>query len=505
MSSKIIFLIKDYLFSIQAKLIFFISLLIIIIMSLVGYQSISRERETLLRHIKEEGVILAESMAIPFVTALLYEEVGLVEEAGLLDHYINQMMKATHSYTDIQYALVLNPEGKVIAHNDLKEFGKIYRDDISQQAMDSWQTLIQRYYDPGLKVNIMDIATPLNIASKRWGTLRIGLSLARVESLIGSLKKRIILLTLGISFGAIVGIIILTRSLTGPLRDLSQKMDTLNLQDLHLDLVPKGRDEVATLQRSFLWMLDRLKSEEEERKNTEKLLARTERMVSLGRLSAGVAHEINNPLGGILNCLNLLAQDNLAPEKKEEYISLMRDGLKRIQKAIRNLMEYSQEQTRDLIPTDINMVIDQTLLLVGYLLEKKGIKLEKDYSCSCELTTLLLDRHQINQVFLNLIVNAIEAMDDRCGILKIATKSENGYCYIEISDTGKGIAQEDLERIFEPFFTTKDVGEGTGLGLSVSLGIIKSHGGDITVRSQLGQGSTFTISLPLHPTQKVPL
>jgi len=496
MPSKIIFLIKDYLFSIQAKLIFFTSLVVIIIMSLIGYQTIRKERNILLEHIQAEGVILAESMAIPFVTALLYEEVGLVEEAGLLDHYIERMMKKSHP--DIQYALVLNPQGKVIAHSELKEYGKRYRDKLSRKAMDSWQTLIQPYHDPNRKIKGLDIATPLNIASKRWGTLLIGLSLARVEEEIAALRGKIILIGIVITSLAVGGIVLLARSLTGPLRDLAQKMDTLNLQYLHLDVVPKGRDEVATLQRSFLWMLDRLKTEEEERRNTETLLARTERMASLGRLSAGVAHEINNPLGGILNCLNLLAQDNLPREKKEEYISLMQDGLKRIQKATRNLLDYSQEQTQDLIPTDINTVIDQALLLVRYLIEQKGIKLKKDYSCSCELTSVLLDRHQISHVFLNLIVNAIQAMDDKGGILKITTRSDNGYCRIDISDTGKGITQEDLEQVFEPFFTTKDVGEGTGLGLSVSLGIINSHGGDITVKSQLGQGSIFTVTLPLQ-------
>jgi signal transduction histidine kinase len=497
MSSKNFFLIiKDYFFSIQAKLIFFTSLLVIIVMSLVGYQSIGREREMLLRHIKEEGQVLAESMAIPFITALLYEEVGLVEEAGLLDHYIERLMKKSHP--DIRYALVLSAEGKVIAHNDLKEYGQIYRDELTRRAMDSWQTLIQPYHDHDKRIKGLDIATPLNIASKRWGTLRIGLSLSRVEQQIAALRKKIILMGFVLTCLAVGGIVLLARSLTGPLRDLSHKMDTLNLQDLKLDLVPKGHDEVAVLQRSCLWMLDRLKKEEEERTNTERHLARTERMASLGRLSAGVAHEINNPLGGILNCLNLLAQDNLPQEKKEEYLSLMQDGLKRIQKAIRNMLEYSQEQTQDLIPTDINTVIDQTLLLVGYLLEEKGIKLEKNYSCSCEISSVLLDRHQISHVFLNLIVNAIQAMDSEGDILKIETSSDNSYCRIEISDNGQGIAEEDMDRIFEPFFTTKDVGEGTGLGLPVSLGIIKRHGGNISVKSKLGRGSTFTVTLPLH-------
>jgi len=475
----------------QGKLILFTSILVISIMAIVGYLMIQREEDRLLTHAEEEGKTLAESMAIPFTIALLYEEVGLVEEAGLMDTFISMLMKRKHP--DLLYAFVLDEDGKVIAHNDFKEFGKKYSDEISRKAMESWETVVQHLQYDGM--NALDVATPLNISSKRWGTLRIGISLAYIENRIAKIYKRIILLTLGLTAGSTMGIILLARILTKPLKKLSKAMDKVHLGEFYVDLTPKGKDEVASLQRSFLWMLERLRRQEEERKKTQELLMRIEKMASLGTLAAGVAHEINNPLGGILNCLSILSKDRVPKQKRKEYLELMKDGLKRIQMAVRNLLDYSQQQKLELVPTDINSLIDQTLLLTQHLMEKRNIQVKKDYSCLCEPFQVLTDRYLMGQVIMNIVLNAIQAMEEG-GLLTISTKSKDGQCLIEISDTGRGIPEEILPKIFDPFFTTKDVNEGTGLGLPVSLAIIKRHGGAITVKSQIGKGTTFTISIP---------
>jgi PAS domain S-box-containing protein len=231
-----------------------------------------------------------------------------------------------------------------------------------------------------------------------------------------------------------------------------------------------------------------------ETKKLEEQIRNSEKLASIGRLAAGVAHEINNPLGGILNCLYNLRKGTLSPSRQEEYRLSMEEGVRRVQKIVRQLLDFSQQHVPEFALTDINQVVDQVLALTTHLFAPKRILLETGFGQG--LPAIMVDRHMIEQVLMNLVLNAVQAMTDG-GTLTIRTSVAEGVCLIEVRDTGSGIPAAVLPRIFDPFFTTNREGEGTGLGLSVSLGIVERHGGRILVASEVGKGTTFTLCLPL--------
>jgi PAS domain S-box-containing protein len=231
-----------------------------------------------------------------------------------------------------------------------------------------------------------------------------------------------------------------------------------------------------------------------ETKKLEQQIRNSEKLASVGKLAAGVAHEINNPLGGILNCLYNLRKGALSPSRQEEYWASMEDGVRRVQKIVRQLLDFSQQHEPAFALTDINHIVDRVLVLTTHLFAPNRIVLETGFGQG--LPNVMVDRHMIEQVLMNLVLNAVQAMKDG-GVLTIRTSVVEGICVIEVRDTGSGIPPTVLPRIFDPFFTTKSEGEGTGLGLSVSLGIVERHGGKILVASEVGKGTTFTICLPV--------
>ncbi len=231
-----------------------------------------------------------------------------------------------------------------------------------------------------------------------------------------------------------------------------------------------------------------------DRKVMEQQFRNTERLASVGKLAAGIAHEINNPLGGILNCLYNIRKGTLPPERQEEYFTYMEDGLRRAQKIIRQLLDFSQQHEPEFSMNDINGLVDRVLVLTNHAIAEKGLQLHKVYEN--DLPPLFVDPQMIEQVLANLVLNAVQATEEG-GAIILQTRMDNDRCEIDVADTGSGISPEVRPHIFDPFFTTKGTGEGTGLGLSVSLGIVERHGGQLTVESEVGKGTVFTVSLPL--------
>jgi len=231
-----------------------------------------------------------------------------------------------------------------------------------------------------------------------------------------------------------------------------------------------------------------------DRKLMEQQFRNTERLASVGKLAAGVAHEINNPLGGILNCLYNIRKGTLPSERQEEYFTYMEDGLRRAQKIVRQLLDFSQQHEPEFSMNDVNGLVDRVLVLTNHVIAEKGLQLHKVYEH--DLPPLFVDPQMIEQVLTNLILNAVQATDAGGSII-LQTRRAHERCEIDVGDTGSGIPPEVRPNIFDPFFTTKGTGEGTGLGLSVSLGIVERHGGQLSVESEVGKGTVFTVSLPL--------
>lgn len=263
---------------------------------------------------------------------------------------------------------------------------------------------------------------------------------------------------------------------------------------LNASIVYENGREIATI-GFFHDLREELKIKEELEK-TQLQLLQAEKMSSLGKLAAGVAHQLNNPLGGITLFAKLLLEEyDLEEGAKEDLHRILRDA-KRCRDTVKELLEFTR-QTRHLMrPHDINKALTRTLFLLESQTLFHNIDIVKDLNASLPL--VLVDIQQLYHLFMNIILNAAQAMEGK-GILTVKSFLDQNEekVSIEISDTGPGISKENLPHIFEPFFTTKEEGKGTGLGLSLVYRIVENHGGRIRAESSPGKGTTFTIELPI--------
>jgi PAS domain S-box-containing protein len=238
----------------------------------------------------------------------------------------------------------------------------------------------------------------------------------------------------------------------------------------------------------------RLQKELEE---THLKLLHSEKMASLGKLAAGVAHEINNPLGGILIFSNILLEETTPDDPKWRDLKHIVDQTLRCKEIVKELLDFSRQTKQRWVQCDVNQALHQTISLLGKQALFQDIQIVKEIDP--DIPQIIADPGQLNQVFINLMTNAVDAMEGK-GILTVRTYPipEAKKIGLEIKDSGCGIPPEHLSRIFDPFFTTKDPGKGTGLGLSTVYGIIEDHGGTIEVRSSIGQGTNFILRLPVR-------
>jgi two-component system NtrC family sensor kinase len=227
------------------------------------------------------------------------------------------------------------------------------------------------------------------------------------------------------------------------------------------------------------------------------LLVRAHKLKAVGTLTAGVAHELNNPINNIMITACLLEED-YEDYSEEERIDMIRDLVsesERAQGIVRNLLDFARETDPDIEPLDIQRLVEEVLRLASNQIKLAHVKVRGEVES--QLPPVFGDAQQLKQVFLNHVLNAVDAMPDGGTLsISIETGKNRDFLMVEVADSGIGIPQHQLNNIFDPFFTTKSKSKGTGLGLAVSLSIIKKHGGDISVKSQVGKGSTFTVILP---------
>jgi len=230
-----------------------------------------------------------------------------------------------------------------------------------------------------------------------------------------------------------------------------------------------------------------------QRERMEEQMTQTEKLTSLGLLAAGVAHEVNTPLAVISNYIQMLAKQMPDADPRQGIIDKIVKQTYRASEIVNNLLNFSRTSAAEFAEVDLNRVVEETLSLVAHPLRTGQIHVVKHLDE--RLPAVRGSSNKLQQVFLNLFLNARDAMPGG-GMLQIRTAAHNGSVQIEIADTGAGISRENIHRIFDPFFTTKSNGRGTGLGLSVSYGIVKEHGGKVDVRSTPGRGTSFHLEFP---------
>jgi len=330
------------------------------------------------------------------------------------------------------------------------------------------------------------------------GVLDITLDLASAERHMAEERTQA-LLTIGIAILSISFLIwLIIYQLVGkPVRKLMKATDAVAAGDLDYRIEVKRDDELGKLQSSFNDMTGKLAE-------TQSQLYQSNKMASVGQLAAGIAHEINNPLTGILTFSSLLLnQPDQDPAVHEDLETIVRET-KRCRDIVKGLLDFSRQVPPRKTNSDFNKIVNQALAIVDHELDVANIQVTR--GLLEELPTVRVDANQMIQVLINLLVNAAHAIGTKKGgeiFVGTDLRKIDGSPHIEVkvADNGCGIPNKNLQKIFEPFFTTRDTG-GTGLGLAVIWGIVEEHGGTISVDSQPNRGTTFTIRLPVTESNR---
>jgi signal transduction histidine kinase len=302
--------------------------------------------------------------------------------------------------------------------------------------------------------------------------------------------------------GAVVALLISHR-LTKPLEQLALGAERIGQGDFDTRVHAESSDEIGALAVAFNRMASGLQEREHALIQAQRALVHSAKMAAFGQLGAGIAHEVNNPLAGILGHAQLAIR-RLGPENPAKAsLDLIAQETRRCSDIIKNLLRFARQDTPQFQPVNANEAVGAALSIVDHQLSLHGIRIVRELGES--LPQVNGDINQLQQVLVNLAINAQQAMAGQRGELSVRTRAVGGQVLIELQDSGPGISSELQKKIFEPFFTTKAAGQGTGLGLSVSYGIIESHGGRIEVRSSPGHGATFVISLPVAAAVRAPV
>jgi len=302
----------------------------------------------------------------------------------------------------------------------------------------------------------------------------------------------------GMSFGFLMTYIF-SVWLVRPIAELAQGMSRVAEGDLDYKVHIESADELRRLARAFNTMVKAVKDRDQKlREMTENRLSVVEKQISIGRLAAGVAHEINNPLTAVLSLSSLMLRHSPKEDARREDLEIIVAETTRCREIVSALLDFAREKPSTKIVVDVNQVVRDTLALANKYPSLGRVQI--DFAPLGEPVNVLGDPTELQQVFTNLILNAAEATEERQeGLVSIrvfAGAGENSV-HVRIRDNGKGIPGEHIDRVFEPFFTTKGKSKGTGLGLSVSLGIVQKHNGVIEVESEEGKGTTVTVILPV--------
>jgi len=305
----------------------------------------------------------------------------------------------------------------------------------------------------------------------------------------GRILSSLGLISIVVASLSVLMVFVAAKFLSDPIRHMTSVIRDIKHGRFHRQMEITSRDELGELALTF----NRMTSQLQRNRELEASLAQQGKMASLGVLSSGVAHEINNPLGVILGYAGYL-ENKLDPEDpNHHFIHEIKRESKRCKKIVQDLLNYARTPQPEFARTDLNQLLDQIISFAANHTDMHGVRISKQFLD--ELPALSIDGDQIRQVAINLILNAGAAMAEG-GQLTVKTAQEDGDAVITFADTGSGIDEADLERIFEPFYTTKD--RGTGLGLAITRQIIEQHQGSILMASRLNHGTTVTIRLPLE-------
>lgn len=396
---------------------------------------------------------------------------------------------------------IIGSDGYVLAHNDISKV--LNRSAVDWIPLESLRRIVPL-------VEKQSTATTLEYQADDGNEIISGFARAQSGSMIVGVQipKSAAFLTarelldnlVWVSFillivAAVIGLIWAQR-LTRPLERLSVATKELGKGDFKVHLDIGTHDEIGALAGSFNRMAVELDDREQALKNAQSALIQSEKMAAFGQLGAGIAHEVKNPLAGILGYAQLSMRKVDQDSPVYRNLAVIEKETKRCKTIIENLMKFARHETGDMRLSDLNQIVEDAVAIVDHQLSINQVTLIRDLAQ--DLPKIMADANQLQQVLLNFFINAQQAMDGNPGEVRVSTRlTEDGRVEVCVKDTGPGMSPEIQAKIFEPFFTTKPAGKGTGLGLSVTYGIIRDHKGVVRIESEVGKGAAFFVTFPV--------
>lgn len=476
--------------SLQKKFIAIAFIAVLLLTATLSIMASIKTRNALYAATEKQGRMLAQTVSALIINELIYEMLGLVEEGGLIDNYMRDLFE--HSELGLNFIAVLDNSFKVISHNDFSEYGKRYNEPFIQESLQSDDVAVRTLDNTPESANALEFAVPLSIEGKRWGLLYFSLSLQSVEHEIRAFIELIIVLSCIALLVLSALIYFLSRRFIKPIIDLNQAMAEVEVEMGEKEIPVSGRDELAHLTQSFNDMVSRIRSANEEMKIAHEKLLHSEKLATLGVLSSSIAHRINNPLGGLFNCVSLLRKKGDDSSFRSNYLDLIEEGLDSIRETVSQLLHSASPRESEDRRSTINVVLTGVLKFLDYKMKRQDISFSANIE---EGLTVQLAPHDLEEIFLNTMINAIQAMPTG-GTLHIDATSVEGSVHINIQDSGVGISSADLEKVFDLFYTTKKPDEGTGVGMWMTYELVKKYKGDISLQSTEYEGTTVTFILP---------
>jgi two-component system NtrC family sensor kinase len=478
------------IYSIKTKFVATAAAIVALSSIICGSWFLHHEEAQLAAYLENNGRLLLTSLRVPIVSTLLHQEMESAEMTDVLYNSVEEIV-SSHDYNTV-YLFIVDKDRKILAHSLQSEYGKIADDPLTIGAQSGTGYLHRIVGDKDSSDAILDIALPLQIYGKSWGTIRAGLSLKPMHMQMRSTRRMIwtfslLFFLVGTTLFYVVGVI-----MTRPLLNLSRIMTDVNPATLETVFSSKRKDEIGQLQSSFSAMIERLKLSETERRQALALLIQHEKLASIGALVAGVAHEVNNPLAAISCCIYNLEQN--AAEKTHEDISVLKQGFTRIENIVKLLSDFSHAGNLNVQAVTSDTFFHEATSFARMALKMRPVVFKATDRCEPPLE-LVIDKGKLHQVILNLLLNAAKA-SPRGGTIEFSAYLSPGQYCLALKDQGQGVPVEAQEKIFELLYTTKPTKEGGGIGLAICKTIVDMHLGTLQVESTPGE-TTFTIKIPV--------
>jgi len=468
--------------------------------SINAYLILNNVQTSLEKESEKRVMFIAENLAEQITNPILYEDYAAIQRR------IIQTMNLDPS---LKYIFFLDKDGKILISSTVEPISNELINVNHPKANNKISILLIEPKNSDDNI-IRDIAIP--VLNGSLGVLRVGLSEKVIRSDVLSLLRNLWIMVILFLTVGIIGAFAFSYFITNPIKQIQKVADNLDL--VHFkdgnstkikirQKLPKRRklfflakDEIDNLVEHFDEMMVRLKDAYINLEKTQEKLMQSEKLATIGVISSGIAHEINNPIAGVKNCLRRIEKNPQNIQQNKKYIKMMNDAVEKIANVVQSLLNFSRKENLKMVPVNLAHIIDRSLLLLAYRLEKSRVVITQDFQPG--LPNINASPNHIEQVILNLLINAIDSIEEKNDTnrrIDFKVTTEEQFIKIEISDNGVGIKEDNIKNIFDPFFTTKPEGQGTGLGLAVITNIINSHNGKIEVKSKLGEGTTFIVYL----------